>query len=386
MLCAIPSVAYAQLEECQCEPAASALHQHVAVDTLFDESATIESIMASDLFDDAKFIRPVQYANGGQSAGRGNGSSPNPDDRYDSRSGGGTGLHEHATRNGIAGDAHKTNKQAHPHSGGVDPTDPTAILTQLQLQNTFGFESYNASGYANTFVVQPVIPFPVAMPGLKEIFPAHIMRPTLPFPAPTADPDGPLGVQGGMGDLTVLDAAIHPTSWGNIALGYSLIAPTSTHPQLGLQEWQFGPSAGLVYKKIPKWNLGFVAQMPFSLESDAQEVDVQMVIVRHLKNQWYIRWGDNFSTFNTATGAYNIPIQVALGKVVKKGLLGLPNNIFLGGLYTPESFHSGPGGSKWGLKFNLTLLYADIKPKALLGGLWGGSSDCCRCGRCRQCR
>ena len=181
------------------------------------------------------------------------------------------------------------------------------------------------------------------MPGLKEFFPAHIMRPTLPFPAPTADPDGPLGVQGGMGDLTILDVGIHPTSWGNIALGYSLIAPTATHPQLGLQEWQLGPTVGVIYKKIPKTVLGFVAQMPFSLESEHSEVDLQMVIVRHLPNQTYIRWGDTFWTFNTDTGAYNMPIEIAYGKVFKKGIFGLPNNVFVMPFYTPEGMHSGPG-------------------------------------------
>jgi hypothetical protein len=281
---------------------------------------------------------------------------------------------------------HKNNTQAHPHSGGVDPTDPTAILTQIQLQNNFAVESYNASGYANTFIVQPVLPFPVAMPGLKEFFPAHIMRPTLPFPAPTADPDGPLGVQGGMGDLTILDVGIHPTSWGNIALGYSLIAPTSTHPQLGLQEWQLGPTAGLIYKKIPKTNLGFVAQMPFSLEGEHSEVDLQIVFVRHLSASTYIRWGDTFWTFNTDTGAYNMPIEIAYGKVFKRGLFGVPNNVFVMPYYTPEGMHSGTGGAKWGVKLNVTLLFPDKKFGPLLGFLWGDDGHCRHCRHSSSCR
>ena len=300
-----------------------------------------------------------------------------PDDPMDHRSGTGTGLAEHHSSV-----VHKNNTQLHPHSGGVDPTDPSAILTQLQLQNNFTAESYNASGYANTFVVQPVLPFPVAIPGLKELFPAHIIRPTLPFPAPTADPDGRLGVQGGMGDLTILDVGIHPTSWGNIGLGYSLIAPTATHPQLGLQEWQLGPTVAVVYKKIPKTLLGFVAQMPFSLEGKHSEVDLQIVAVRHLPNQTYIRWGDTFWTFNTETGAYNMPIQIAFGKVFKKGIFGLPNNVFVMPFYTPEEMHSGPGGAKWGVKLNVTLLFPDKTFDPLLGCLFDRPCNCrhrCRC-------
>ena len=85
-------------------------------------------------------------------------------------------------------------------AGAAAATDPSAILTQLQIQNVFTPKTYDASGYKNTLILQPVLPFPVAMPGLKEFFPNHIMRPTLPIIAPSADPDGPLGVQGGLGD------------------------------------------------------------------------------------------------------------------------------------------------------------------------------------------
>jgi hypothetical protein len=294
-----------------------------------------------------------------------------PDDPLDHRSGTGTGMAEHHPSV-----VHKNNTQLHPHSGGVDPTDPTAILTQIQFQNNFACESYDGSGYANTFIVQPVLPFPVAIPGLKELFPAHIVRPTLPFPAPTADPDGSLGVQGGMGDLTILDVGVHPTSWGNIALGYSLIAPTATHPQLGLQEWQLGPTVGVIYKKIPKTLVGFVAQMPFSLESEASSIDVQLTYVRHLPNQTYIRWGDTFWTFNTDTGAYNMPIEIAFGKVFKKGIFGLPNNVFVMPFYTPDGMHSGRGGDKWGVKLNVTLLFQNKKFDPLLGFLFDRKCNC----------
>ncbi len=122
-------------------------------------------------------------------------------------------------------------------AGAAAATDPSAILTQFQIQNVFTPETYDASGHSNTLILQPVLPFPVAMPGLKEIFPNHIIRPTLPIIAPTADPDGPLGVQGGMGDLTLLDAYVHPVeNFGTLILGYNAIVPTATHAQLGLGE------------------------------------------------------------------------------------------------------------------------------------------------------
>jgi len=265
-------------------------------------------------------------------------------------------------------------------AGAAEATDPTALLTQLQIQNVMTFESFNGSGYANTAVVQPVLPFPVAMPGFKELFPNHIIRPTLPFPSPTADPDGPLGVQGGMGDLTILDVYLREVEgFGTVGLGYTLLASTSTDPQLGLGEWQLGSSAVVVYKEIPKTLLGFIYQQPFSMESDAQAVNLSVIAVRQLPDQWYVRWGEIFWTFNTKTGDYNIPLQFAVGKVVKVHNQSL--NLFVEPFYTPDGLHSGTGGDKWGIKLNCTFLFPKKKLQPLLGFLWGENGHCggCRC-------
>ncbi len=259
-------------------------------------------------------------------------------------------------------------------AGAAAATDPSAILTQLQIQNVFTPETYDAGGYSNTLILQPVLPFPVAMPGLKDIFPAHIMRPTLPIIAPTADPDGAAGVQGGLGDLTLLDAFVHPVEgFGTVILGYTAILPTSTDRQLGLGEWQLGPAVGVLYKQIPKTLLGVIYQQPFSFESNAQQVLIQPVIVRHLPNEWYIRWGELNFVFNTETGDYNIPLNIAIGKVLKVG--NQPINIFVEPFYTPEDLRNGPG-SQWGVKLNVTFLFPDKKFGPLLGGLF--DRCCCR--------
>ena len=259
-------------------------------------------------------------------------------------------------------------------AGAAAATDPSAILTQFQFQNVFTPETYDASGYSHTTILQPVLPFPVAAPGIKELFPNHIIRPTLPIIAPTADPDGPLGVQGGLGDLTLLDVFVHPVEgFGTVLLGYTAILPTATNAQLGFQEWQLGPAAAVLYKEIPKTLLGFLYQQPFSFESDTQQILVQPVLVRHLPDEWYIRWGELFFTFNTETGDYNIPLNVALGKVCKIG--DQPINIFVEPFYTPEDLRSGPA-SQWGVKLNVTFLFPDKKFGPLLGCLFDHD---CRC-------
>jgi hypothetical protein len=264
-------------------------------------------------------------------------------------------------------------------SGAGAATDPSAILTQFQIQNIFTPGTYDASGYSNTLILQPVLPFPIAIPGLKETFPNHIMRPTLPIISPTADPDGSLGVQGGLGDLTLLDAGVHSVEgFGTILLGYTAILPTSTDRQLGLGEWQLGPAVGVLYKQIPKTLLGVIYQQPFSFESDAQQILIQPVVVRQLPNEWYIRWGELNFVFNTETGDYNIPLNLALGKVLKVG--NQPINVFVEPFYTPEGLRRGPA-SEWGVKLNVTFLFPDKKLKPLMGFLWGGHNACSRCRR-----
>ncbi len=262
-------------------------------------------------------------------------------------------------------------------AGAAAATDPSVPLAQLQLQNLFGFETYDASGYANTFIVQPVIPLHI---GEDSFFPYHIIRATLPIIAPTADPDGPRGVQGGLGDTTIVDAYIHPCEAlkTNFGVGYVATLPTRTHSSLGLGEWQFGPSLVMISRAVPKWIVGGLVEVPFSLESDAYSVQMQGIALRLLPNEWFIGWGDQIIKFDDQNGGYDIPLSLQFGKVAKVGKT--PMKFFIEPIYTPEGLRSGPGGTKWAFKFNVTTLFPDAKLYApllhRLGGRHGG--HCCR--------
>lgn len=241
-------------------------------------------------------------------------------------------------------------------SGAAAATDPSVPLTQFQLQNSFIPSTYGADGYSNVFVVQPVIPLNLDW----DTIPYHIIRPTLPVIAPTADPDGPMGVQGGLGDLTVIDVYVRPFEQikTNIGIGPVVIVPTSTHSQLGLGEWQLGPTVFAVSKAVPKWNLGVLVQAPFSMESDAYALQVQPIVVRTLPQDWYVGSGDLLWTFDDQNGGYDVPLSARVGKVHKFGDHIL--NIFLQPQYTPRGFHSG-GKAEWGIKLNVTFLLPHVK-------------------------
>lgn len=254
-------------------------------------------------------------------------------------------------------------------AGAAAATDPSVPLTQLQLQNQFTPETYDATGYSNTFIIQPVIPLNIDE---DAFFPYHIIRPTIPVIAPTADPDGPTGVHGGLGDTTIVDAFIHPIEElkTNVGIGYVATLPTRTHPALGRGEWQFGPSAVVISRAIPKWIFGGLVEVPFSLESDAYAVQMQPIALRLLPDEWFIGVGDQLLKFDDQNGGYDIPLSLQLGKVVNVG--DTPMKVFVEPIYTPEGLRSGPGGTEWGIKLNVTFLFPDAKFfDPLLGGCGG---------------
>ena len=251
-------------------------------------------------------------------------------------------------------------------AGAGAATDPSVPLAQMQFQNVFIPETHDASGYSNQFIIQPVIPIHLDF----EFFPYHIIRPTLPVIAPTADPDGPLGVEGGLGNLTIIDIVVHPIEKlkTNFGAGYVAVIPTATDPQLGSREWQLGPTIFAVTKVVPKWNLGALVQVPFSMESSDYAVQMQPIAVRLLHDEWYVGWGDLLWTMDDQNGNYNLPINLRLGKVCKVG--DQPLNIFVMPFYTPDGLRKGPA-SEWGIKLSVTFLFPEMK---LNGPLFGDRS------------
>jgi hypothetical protein len=99
----------------------------------------------------------------------------------------------------VLAQASDANAPAH-HVGGASATNPVAPILQLQIQNFFVPESFNASGYANQFIIQPVLPY--------EIFDQpFISRLTLPV-VTTPNPYGPIGGTTGLGDTTTINFAM----------------------------------------------------------------------------------------------------------------------------------------------------------------------------------
>ena len=264
--------------------------------------------------------------------------------------------------------------QATAASSGADlarkATDPSSILTQLQFQNIFvpssnDADGLKADGYANTFIIQPVIPFAAG-----DGFPLDlVIRPTLPI---VTTPDIKIKSTGQtivsdttqLGDLSVLAPLFKREKWGTWGGGLAMTFPTATDKRTGASKWQVGPVAAVINNSIDKWTLGALTWNQTSFAStrsgqeDVNKLFFQPVVVRHFSEGWYAGWGDLPFTFNwKRDGKAEIPINLRIGKVQKFG--DLPMNIFFEPFYTID--HEGLGSPSWGAKINVTLLFPELK-------------------------
>ena len=247
-----------------------------------------------------------------------------------------------------------------------DATNPTASITQYQVQNTFIPSTYEADGGAHTLGLLMVKPFETK----SEFFPAWITRTTLPV-VTTADPDGntpigppngeefddSLGRQSGLGDLVFISIFNHPTSWGSWGIGPGFVAPTATRRELGERSWKFSPTFAIVNTAIEGWQFGVLGVYNFPLDGrGTQSLLFQPLIVKQLGDGWYTGWGDDLWRFNTETGGFDMPLQLRLGKV--HTTCGQQFNTFVTGAYTPDELRQGPA-PEWGIKFSVSLLLAN---------------------------
>ena len=240
-------------------------------------------------------------------------------------------------------------------------TNPVAPLIQLQVQNTSNFKTPNASGYGNTFVVQPVIPWKI---GSQQF----ISRITFPLLVATADPDGPLGRQYGVGDTVAINFANFPIKndfWGGtLALGVGLTFPTASSDFLGEGKYQAGPGVFYINTSTKGIQWGFLIYQQWSYasaggDSDRTEVSKlfgQPLFNYHFGEGWYTGLGDILWSIDWRDdNQWKLPLSARLGKVTKLG--HQPVNIFIEPFYDVTSPDSG--GAEWGIKLSFTMLFPE---------------------------
>lgn len=251
-------------------------------------------------------------------------------------------------------------------------TNPAAALIQLQLQNQFIPNSNNSSGYANSFVVQPVIPFSL---GEDSYFQNFVTRTTLPL-VTTPDPDGPVSDTTDLGDATVIGFAVNKQKvtkdsgfeWGP---GLAAILPTATDDRTGADKWSLGPGflgIGMkadVLEKGDSLMLGAYGYNVWSVAGDGDREDVNKlfaapVVIYHFaeladQKGWYAGYSDELWNFDWKDdGRASMPIGGRVGRVFS--VAGQPINLFLQSDYWVADRGTDP---VWDIKLSLTFLFPE---------------------------
>ena len=232
-------------------------------------------------------------------------------------------------------------------------TNPIGNLIQFQLQNVFIPNSWDSSGYANQFFIQPVVPIKLH----NDVFPILITRTTIPI-VTTPDPKGPVSRTTGSGDIVFLTAFVNNQKWGMWGVGPTFTFPTASDSRTGSEKWQVGPTVVVFVTKFKPWQFGALVYSQHSFAGTSHRSTVsklfwQPIVVRHFDKGWYAGLPDIASTINLRNGENTLNFTgLRVGKVTKIGKQ--PINVFLQPWYTPV--HEGAAG-KWNIKLNITFLF-----------------------------
>jgi hypothetical protein len=249
-------------------------------------------------------------------------------------------------------------------------TNPVGSLVQLQLQNLYIPSSNNSSGYANTGIIQPVVPFDVG--DGDGYFQGIITRTTMPI-VTTPKVNG--NRETAVGDITSLAALTHTSpgsqkgeffTWAPVVAG---VLPTAAKDETGADVWQLGPGLlGLTNQLLSNGDnvmLGVLGYHLWDVSGDEDDPDIsktfaQPVIVYKFgslfgQKGWYIRNPDDLWSYDWEEDEWDqIPAGAYAGRVFKIGQQ--PVNVFAGGWYNAGDADQG-ATADYAFKFSFSFLF-----------------------------
>lgn len=202
--------------------------------------------------------------------------------------------------------------------------DPTAILTQLKLQDLYTPSNFQTTTQTNAVQIRPVIPVDALslLPPFKQL-----IRPTFKVQTLATSSGGSTITEFGDTELFDLflsnwpDPAVTGFGWG---IGPTFVFPTGRVKQAGNHAWQVGPAAAASYRRIPHLMVGFLFQNPISVAytnssaTPQSQLEFQPLVSYTLGYGWYVKSADSTWTVNLRHGtSTTIPISCGLGRVWK---------------------------------------------------------------------
>jgi hypothetical protein len=243
--------------------------------------------------------------------------------------------------------------------------DPTAILTQLKLQDQYTPENFKTSAQTNEVNLKVVLPVePLPFLPFKQL-----VRPT--FKVQTlAVSQSSNSTMTEFADIELLDLFVSnwpdPKTTGfGWGIGPTFVFPTGRVPEAGKHAWQAGPAAAAAYRGIPHLMVGFLFQNPISFaytnsSATAQsQLQFQPLISYTLGHGWYVKSADSTWKVNLHHGtSTTIPISLGFGRVWK--LEGFEVNAWTSGEWTAYRQYSSIT-PEYTARFGLTLLFPNIR-------------------------
>jgi len=201
--------------------------------------------------------------------------------------------------------------------------DPTAILTQLKLQDLYSPSNFQTTAQANTVQIRPVIPVEAFL-----LIPfKQLIRPTFKIETLATSSGGSTKTEFADAELFDLflsnwpDPARTGFGWG---IGPTFVFPTGRVKQAGTHAWEAGSAGAASYRGIPHLMVGFLFQNPISFAytnasaAPQSQMEFQPVISYTLGRGWYVKSADSTWTVNwrhhTST---TIPVSFGFGHVWK---------------------------------------------------------------------
>ena len=150
--------------------------------------------------------------------------------------------------------------------------------------------------------------------------------------------------------------------WG---IGPAFLYPTGTHPFLGTGTFSIGPTV-VVLKQMDGWTVGALMNQIWSVAIEEDRKSVSQMFLQPFVS-YTTRTHTTFSINTESTANWNntpgdakwtIPLNLQISQILKIGKQ--PISIGVGGSWYADSPRYGPD---WGLRFIITLLYPEHKPK-----------------------
>jgi hypothetical protein len=238
--------------------------------------------------------------------------------------------------------------------------DPTAILTQLKLQDLYTPRNFQTTAQTNTVQLRPVIPV-----DSFALFPfKQLIRPT--FEVQTVATSRGSSTITEFADMQLFDLFV--SNWPNPketgfgwGIGPTFVFPTGRVSQAGKHAWQVGPAAAAAYRGIPHLMVGFLFQNPISFAytnssaTPQSQMQFQPLISYTLGRGWYVKSADSTWTVNWRHGSSTtIPISLGCGRVWK--FEGPELNTWVSGEWTAYRQYTNIT-PMYTVRFGVTLLF-----------------------------